>query len=73
MNTMQSLKYKVAFMFCCSFGTVVFAQTGGKELNNRVEVLMDKETVIQNSDKTEYVPVLKRQFTQRKVHFKHTR
>lgn len=41
--------------------SAMFGQNSNQDLNNKVEVIIDKEPVIQNSDKAEYTPVISEQ------------
>ena len=61
MIKIKYIKVIISLLLFSSATSSLFAQSGTKDLNNRVEVLIDKEPVIQSSEKLDYSPIIKEQ------------
>ena len=54
-------KVPTALLLCAIAMNQLYSQSGTKDMNNRVEVMIDKEPVIQSSEKKDYSPIIKEQ------------
>ena len=61
MKTIIKKRTIIGLMISGASMSAMFGQSSNQDLNNRVEVIIDKEPVVQNSDKAEYTPVITEQ------------
>lgn len=61
MMKIKYFKVPTTLLLCAIAMNQLYSQSGTKDMNNRVEVMIDKEPVIQSSEKKDYSPIIKEQ------------